>query len=69
MISIGKRSKMRWNHKTPKIGDERIRTFFAWLPVKSKKTEERRWLETVSVLEQYDDFFYKNREVLYTTKI
>lgn len=36
-------------------GDTRLRTFFAWLPVswESGRKRETRWLEVVTVHEQY----------------
>jgi hypothetical protein len=42
--------------RTPKYGDQRTRSFFAWCPVSmwlGKGQVETRWLERVWVLEEY----------------
>jgi hypothetical protein len=46
---------MRINH--PKHGDERIRTFFAWLPVYCESANQSRWWEMVTVEEFYTDTY------------
>lgn len=42
--------------KIPQHGDERTRTFFAWLPVRDDY--EVRWLEKVTVRERYSSIIY-----------
>tara|TARA_Y100000034_G_scaffold8165_1_gene8908 strand:+ start:505 stop:702 length:198 start_codon:yes stop_codon:yes gene_type:complete len=42
---------MKW--KLPKLGDRRTRTWFAWFPVTINF--ERRWLEEVTVIQQYKE--------------
>jgi hypothetical protein len=43
---------MRWFHPTPRRGDERVRSWFAWWPV-TVTGVETRWLESVMVRERY----------------
>ena len=44
---------MRWNEpKIYEIGDKRVRSFFAWLPVFIHGTRKNVWLERVTVEEQ-----------------
>jgi hypothetical protein len=43
---------MRWTKKEPRIGDERTRKYFAWLPVKCENGTTY-WLESVGIYERY----------------
>ena len=45
---------MKWHSpKRPELGDERIRTFFAWLPTFIPQSRKNVWLESVTVQERY----------------
>ena len=46
---------MKWKSRVARPGDERVVTFFAWLPVMIMGDEilETRWLETVKIRQEY----------------
>jgi len=46
---------MRW--REPREGERRIRTFFAWFPTWIRHGRYTVWLETVTVEQEFDDWW------------
>lgn len=52
---------MRYEKFIPRVGDVRLKTFFAWLPVavenEKRHSVEIRWLTHVTVRQEYCEWF------------